>query len=590
MIGRFSPALAATCTVPGSHASIQAAINDGACDTINLSAQSYNENLNVARSLTLQGAGQLSTIINGGGASRVITITGSSTIVHLRNLRLTGGNATNPSAPHRGFGGGALVADGATLHGQNLYIDNNIANTAGTLGSGFGGGLAIRDGSAYLTGTIIYSNVAKAGGTAVTHQGQGGGLYAAGNLGAGRAILSLVNSQILSNTAYRVASTARGAGGGLYIGDSDNTQIILSGNIWQGNIARSSLATAGNGEGGAITINPTTKLATVTIADNTIRNNIANASNGTTDVHTAKGGGIFVDATNPGNVSLSMTNITLTQNIAKAGSGVADGQGGAIYAENANITFTGGTVSGNKAGTNGADTGDGGGIRLLQAPLTATRLLIHDNVALENGSGTNRGRGGGIALFNGAATAGALSLTNSIIADNLANTAGSREGAQIYLNDPNLAGRSTLVHVTLAAALPQPNEALFVDSGHTSLTNTIVTSHTTGLFSSGGDIDYNYVLFFGNSVNNAAGSPPPNGGPNLFSGNPLFVNPAARNYHITATSPAKNVGVNANVTNDIDNQTRDTQPDLGADEWVEVTGPPPEEDVFIYLPLVVKKG
>jgi hypothetical protein len=562
---------------PGPYPTIQAAINDSNCDPINIPAGTFAENLNIARSLTVQGAGKTSTIINGGGTGRVVTINGAGLVVYINDLRVTGGNATS-AASNPGFGGGILIAGGATLHGQNLQIDNNVASTGSS--TGFGGGLAVRDGSAYLTGTMVFLNVAKGGGTAVTHQGQGGGLYAAGNLGAGRAILSLTNSQVTTNTAYNVASTARGAGGGLYVGDSNNTQVYLSGNTWQGNIARSSAANAGDGEGGAVAINPTTLTATVTIVNDNFVGNIANASNGTSTTDLARGGGISIDTITQGNVTINLANVSLTQNTAKSGSGTANGQGGAIYAENANMAYQGGTIAQNKAGTNGSDTGDGGGIRLLQAPLTASKLIIRDNMALENGSGTNRGRGGGIALFNGASTAGALSLVNSFVVDNITSNSGTREGAGLYINDPNLGEQSTLVHVTLASASVQPDQAVFVDSGSLGITNTIVTSHSTGLFSSGGDIDYDYVLFFGNGTN-AAGSPPPNGGPNLFSGNPLFVNPASRDYHIQTGSQAINNGINVGVLDDIDGDTRPQESgfDIGADEFAVKKN---------YLPLIIK--
>lgn len=42
-----SPGLAQTCTVPGSHATIQTAMDDPACTTIDLSAQTYAESVNI---------------------------------------------------------------------------------------------------------------------------------------------------------------------------------------------------------------------------------------------------------------------------------------------------------------------------------------------------------------------------------------------------------------------------------------------------------------------------------------------------------------------------------------------------------------
>lgn len=59
------PILAATCTVPGSHASIQTAVNDVTCDPIQLAARGYFESPLVTRSLSLIGAGTGATTLWG---------------------------------------------------------------------------------------------------------------------------------------------------------------------------------------------------------------------------------------------------------------------------------------------------------------------------------------------------------------------------------------------------------------------------------------------------------------------------------------------------------------------------------------------
>lgn len=46
-----------TCTVPGSHATVQAALADVGCDEVQLAAQSYNESIRIERSVTLAGVG-----------------------------------------------------------------------------------------------------------------------------------------------------------------------------------------------------------------------------------------------------------------------------------------------------------------------------------------------------------------------------------------------------------------------------------------------------------------------------------------------------------------------------------------------------
>ncbi len=49
------PAHAQTCTVPGSHTTIQEAIDDPACATVALATQTYPESIVIRRSLTLAG-------------------------------------------------------------------------------------------------------------------------------------------------------------------------------------------------------------------------------------------------------------------------------------------------------------------------------------------------------------------------------------------------------------------------------------------------------------------------------------------------------------------------------------------------------
>ena len=51
-------------------------------------------------------------------------------------------------------------------------------------------------------------------------------------------------------------------------------------------------------------------------------------------------------------------------------------------------------------------------------------------------------------------------------------------------------------------------------------------------------------------------------------GQPAFVNPGAGDYHITGDSAAVHAGMQAGVATDIDRETRDGAPDIGADEYI----------------------
>ena len=106
------PAGAQTCTVPGSHATIQEAIDDPACATINLSAQSYPESINIPRSLTLVGPGGGGAVVEG-----LVRVVGVGTVVNLSDLAVQNGCPSNA----------LLVFGGAQTNGTNLAVERSAA-------------------------------------------------------------------------------------------------------------------------------------------------------------------------------------------------------------------------------------------------------------------------------------------------------------------------------------------------------------------------------------------------------------------------------------------------------------------------------
>ncbi len=64
------------CTVPGSHATIQAAVDNPACLTIQLANQNYNESVNIPRPLDLIGPGAGTAVIRG-----LLRVAGTGTLV-----------------------------------------------------------------------------------------------------------------------------------------------------------------------------------------------------------------------------------------------------------------------------------------------------------------------------------------------------------------------------------------------------------------------------------------------------------------------------------------------------------------------------
>lgn len=76
-----APADADTCTVPGTHATIQAAVADPTCTMIDLAAGTFQEMVTIGRDLALQGAPSFATTIEG-----QLVISGAGTDVQLTDL------------------------------------------------------------------------------------------------------------------------------------------------------------------------------------------------------------------------------------------------------------------------------------------------------------------------------------------------------------------------------------------------------------------------------------------------------------------------------------------------------------------------
>ncbi len=107
-----SPLHAQNCTVPGSHATIQEAIDDKTCVTITLSAQVYAESIVIPRSLTLAGPAAGGAIVQG-----LVMMAGSGTEVGLQDLRVENGCVPNA----------LRTISGATMTATNLEVERSAA-------------------------------------------------------------------------------------------------------------------------------------------------------------------------------------------------------------------------------------------------------------------------------------------------------------------------------------------------------------------------------------------------------------------------------------------------------------------------------
>ena len=166
LLGSSSTALAATCSVPtASYPMIQSAVNDPACDTIEVDPGIYDENVVINRELVLDGAGAGVTIVKPTVAGPAITVTaggsGSTSRLVISDLTTTeaiGGGNTGSGIQFAGSGAVSHV----TLDGVASIANTGhgvAVNSAGTMSDLVFTGVDLSDnaGSGFRVPTVLIS-------------------------------------------------------------------------------------------------------------------------------------------------------------------------------------------------------------------------------------------------------------------------------------------------------------------------------------------------------------------------------------------------------------------------------------------------
>ncbi len=498
------------------------------------------------------------TTLDAQGQGRVLVIAGNISTT-LEGLLILGGNSDGlggkPADPyqHEAGSGGFVMSATVTIIGAEVREND---------GWGHGGGLYLYQSDATLISNTISHNVA----FAVDGGGKGGGLY------LDKSDVTLISNTISDNGAFAAMSV--GKGGGLYL---DNSSATLVNNTISGNKADG----FGDGGGGLYL-----DASSATLIRNTVSGN-------RTGSYSGSGGGLYL-----GTSSVTLISNTISGNSAD-GSRYSSGSGGGLLVVRGDAVLIGNTISHN--GSAGRHYGRGGGVSLSGVDATLISNTIRGNGAsgLLGGSGCGvYVQGGSLELIGNTirenncsvrdlSLAGGLlladcdraTLINNVIAGNRAKV-----GSELYLeNCP-----SRLLHTTLVGSGGN-DSGVHVDRATTvALTNTILAGHTVAITVAAGSSARLEATLWGaspwaNETDWAGEGDIFTGTVNLW-GNPAFVDHDTGNYHIAGNSAAKDAGVNAGVTTDIDGQSRPRGSgyDIGADEYWATS--------FYYLPLVLRKG
>lgn len=364
----------------------------------------------------------------------------------------------------------------------------------------------------------------------------GGGVYL-------RASAILRNCVVHSNTA---SSINPGYGGGMYVYYYDD--VTLEGNTIMSNTGSSGV----RGRGGGMYLHRSDAL----LQSNVVMLNTAGTKHGMNH-----GGGLYLYYASP-----TLENNIIITNVASTVSR-AWAYGGGLYINESAATLEGNIVRGNFAST--AARGYGGGVHLQDSDATLKGNEIISNTA----SAIGFGYGGGLYVSHGSIT-----LINNVVADNHADIDGSGlrfRGASWYPIEGHL------LHNTIAHNHGSGQGICVKEYATLTLTNTILAGHTgEAITITAGSTATMAGTLWRNSGLDTGGEGLVISSTNVYSA-PLFADPNVWDYHLAEGSPAVDAGVNTDVDDDIDGDSRPQGGgyDLGADE---------RAGYSIYLPLVLR--
>lgn len=277
-----------------------------------------------------------------------------------------------------------------------------------------------------------------------------------------------------------------------------------------------------------------------------------------------------------------------------------NGGAGAVFFVNpaATIVFDRCTIDANTGGNGGGiacvstsvagGIGGSGGIDVTATSgnaLTLTRCVVRRNIAGNGtaGTGTAGGAGGtgGIGARGGSSFFGAPALT--LIGCTIVENVGGNGSGSVAGGDGGVAALPYALvvrHTTVAANVSGPNNGAgsggLVFGGAMTSSGTFVNSILYGNVGTGTALDLRGVGLPAIATNCIVGSSNALAGTGNSSADPLFVNVAAGDFHLSAASPARDTGANvgpiAAFDRDGDPRIVGPLPDRGSDEFDDLVG------------------
>jgi hypothetical protein len=291
------------------------------------------------KTMTITGAGPASTVMDAGGASRVLHLTGGGTAT-ISGVTITGGHTT--ASP----GGAGIRSENPTLHLSNSAFTANTAAVTGGVVQG-GGALWLASGATIDSTTFTGNTFTGTGGTGF----DGGGAIMNSNLS-----LTVTNSTFENNSA--------------------------------------TISTGPNNGGGAIYSDGSIE----TLTNDTFRNNSAQITAGGVNPQLNGGGANYQDGS-----GLTVTGSTFSGNSVSITGASATSGGGALFHQGSDMfTLTNSTFTGNSASPLGAGAATGGGGILTNSPAQMTILNDTLDANSTSGVGGNLlATNSGVAIASG---------------------------------------------------------------------------------------------------------------------------------------------------------------------------------------------